>query len=184
MLSHFKDEIEVIGFDDAPFKKEDKECILIATYMRGNKIVDGVYFKKFQKDGLDVTDKMLEIIKGKHYSKIKFIFLSGITYGGFNIADINKIYFETKKPVIVCIDRYPNYNKIYSAIKKHFPDWKRRINIIESLPKPIKLDNIYIQYIGTDIPKIKELLKKTRLKSKFPECLRLSHIIGRGLLDI
>ncbi|WP_423793452.1 DUF99 family protein [Methanocaldococcus indicus] len=177
-----KNEIEVIGFDDAPFKKNDKDCILTAVYMRGNKIVDGVYFKKFQKDGLDVTNKIIDVVKGKHYNKIKVIFLSGITFGGFNIADINEIYKRTNIPVVVVIDKYPNYEKIFNAIKKHFLDYNIRIEIIKSQPKPVKLDNIYVQYVGIDLKSIKKILEKTRLKSKFPECLRLAHLIGRGFL--
>ena len=58
-----KDEVGVIGFDDAPFNRTDEECILIGTYMRGNRIIDGIYFKKFKKDGMDVTEKIIDIIK-------------------------------------------------------------------------------------------------------------------------
>lgn len=64
-----KDEVEVIGFDDAPFNKADKVCILIGTYMRGNRIIDGIYFRKFKKDGMDVTEKIIDIVKEKHYKK-------------------------------------------------------------------------------------------------------------------
>ncbi|CAB3288878.1 conserved protein of unknown function [Methanocaldococcus lauensis] len=179
-----KDEIEVIGFDDAPFNRTDKICILIGTFMRGNKIIDGVYFREFKKDGMDVTDKIIDITKGKHYNKIKAIFLSGITFGGFNIANLWEIYNKTKKPVIVVIDKYPNKKKIFSALKKYFDDADERINLIKSFPEPEKLDNIYVQYVGTNRDFVKNIIKKTRLKSKIPECLRISHIIGRGFLEL
>ncbi|XRO74696.1 DUF99 family protein [Methanocaldococcus sp. 28A] len=179
-----KDEIEVIGFDDAPFNRTDKECILIGTYMRGNKIIDGIYFRKFKRDGMDVTEKIIDIIKEKHYQKIKVIFLSGITFGGFNIANLWKINKETKKPVVVVIDKYPNKKKIFSALKKYFNDADERIELINSFPEPERIDNIYVQYIGADIDFVKNVIKKTRLKSKFPECLRISHLIGRGFLGL
>ncbi|WP_457612274.1 endonuclease dU [Methanocaldococcus sp.] len=176
-----KDEVEVIGFDDTPFNKEDRYCLLTSVYMRGNKIVDGVYFKKIKKDGLDVTDKIIEVVRGKHYNKIKAIFLYGITFAGFNIADIYKIYNETEKPVIVVIDKYPNFNKIFKALK-NFEDCKVRENIIKKLPKPEKIEDLYIQSVGIEKEKIDLLIKKCRLKSKVPECLRLAHLIGRGFL--
>ncbi|ENN95976.1 hypothetical protein J422_05020 [Methanocaldococcus villosus KIN24-T80] len=179
-----KDQIEVIGFDDAPFKREDREGILISVYMRGNKIIDGIYFKRIKKDGLDVTEKIIEIVKGKHYKKIKAIFLSGVTFAGFNIANINEIYSKTGKPVIVVIDKNPNKDKIFLALKKHFCDAEIRIRIINSLPNPEKLENIYVQYIGCDRNFVKNMIKKTKLKSKIPECLRIAHLIGRGFLEL
>ena len=179
-----KDEVGVIGFDDAPFNRTDEECILIGTYMRGNRIIDGIYFKKFKKDGMDVTKKIIDIVNGKHYKKIRAIFLSGITFGGFNIANLWKIYEETERPVIVVIDKYPNKERMFLAIKKHFNDADERIELINSFPEPEKIDNIYVQYIGTDIDFVRKILKKTRLKSKIPECLRISHLIGRGFLGL
>ncbi len=182
-----KDEIGVFGIDDAPFNKNDKNCLIIGTYMRGNRIVDGVYFKKIEKDGLDSTEKIIKmVINGRHKTKIKVIFLDGITFGGFNIVNMYEIYELTGIPVVSIMEKEPNYEKIYSAIKKYFDDWRERIELIESLPKPKKInDNTsYIQNIGIDKNKVEDIIKKTRLRSKIPECLRLSHLIGRGFLDI
>jgi len=178
-----KDEIGVIGFDDAPFYKNDKTALLIATYFRGNKILDGVYFKKIQKDGMDVTEKIVEVVKGKHYSKINAIFLYGVTFGGFNIANIFKINEETKKPVIVVIRKNPNRMDMINALKKYFKDGEKRAELLISFPEPEPLEGIYVQYVGIDREYVKELIKKTRLKSKVPECLRISHLIGRGFLE-
>ncbi|EHP84694.1 endonuclease dU [Methanotorris formicicus] len=179
-----KDEIGVIGFDDAPFYKNDKTALLIATYFRGNRILDGVYFKKIQKDGKDATEKIVDVVKGKHYPKINAIFLYGVTFGGFNIADIFKINEETKKPVVVVIRKNPNRIDMINALKKHFNDWKERAELLNSFPEPEPIEGIYIQYVGIDGKEVKELIKKTRLKSKVPECLRIAHLIGRGFLDL
>ena len=127
MNINIKDEIGVIGIDDAPFNRTDKEAILVGTYIRGNKIIDGVYFKKINRDGLDSTEKIIEIVMGKHKTKINAIFLDGITFGGFNIANLWKIYEETERPVIVVIDKYPNKERMFLAIKKHFNDADERI---------------------------------------------------------
>ncbi|ACX72251.1 protein of unknown function DUF99 [Methanocaldococcus vulcanius M7] len=179
-----KKEIEVIGFDDAPFNRSDRECILIGTYMRGSCIIDGIYFRKFEKDGMDITKKIIEVVKDRHYPKIKAVFLYGITFGGFNIADIYEINEKTEKPVIVVIDKKPNIEKMFSAIEKHFNDSEERISLIKSFPKPEKLNDIYVQYVGTDKNFVKKVIEITKLKSKIPECLRISHLIGRGFLDI
>ena len=110
---------------------------------------------------MDVTEKIIDIVKERHYKKIKAIFLSGITFGGFNIADLWEIHERTKKPVIVVIDRYPNKERMFSAIKKHFNDAEERINLINGLPEPERMDDIYIQYVGTDRDFVKNIIKKT-----------------------
>ncbi|MDK2790479.1 MAG: uncharacterized protein PWP15_986 [Methanothermococcus sp.] len=179
-----KDEIGVIGIDDASFKKEDDEVILIGTYFRGNKIIDGIYFKKIQRDGNDVTEKIIQIVKGKHYTKINAIFLDGVTFGGFNIADIFKINEETKKPVIVVVEKKPDRSKMIGALEKYFKDLPNKINLLKSFPEPEKIEDVYVQYIGIEKDEVRKLIQKTRLKSKVPECLRISHLIGRGFLNI
>ncbi|WP_172456333.1 DUF99 family protein [Methanofervidicoccus sp. A16] len=181
-MIHIKDEIGVLGIDDGPFSKESKEVLLIGTYYRGNRILDGVYFKRIEKDGMDSTEKIVEIVKGKHEKKINVIFLDGITFGGFNIADIHKIYEKTNIPVVAVMNNLPDYEKIERALMKYFKDYESRISILRSLPKPEKFDDIYLQYVGIERKTLELIIKKTRLKSKVPECLRVSHLIGRGFL--
>jgi len=180
----FKEEIGVIGIDDAPFDKSDETAIIIGTYMRGNKIVDEVFFKRIKKDSFDSTSKIIEIVKDKHFTKINAIFLDGVTFGGFNIADILEIYNETKIPIIAIMEKEPDLLKMKSALKKYFFEFPEKIEILESFPKPEPFENIFIQYIGISFEDACKLIKKTRLRSKLPECLRISHLVGRGFLNI
>lgn len=181
-MIHIKDEIGVLGIDDGPFSRDSKEVILIGTYFRGNRVLDGVYFKRIKKDGMDSTEKILEIVKGKHEKKINVIFLDGITFGGFNIADIRKIYNITNIPVVAVMKNLPDYEKIERTLMRYFEDYEERISILRSLPKPERFGDIYLQYLGIERDTLELILKKTRLRSKVPECLRVSHIIGRGFL--
>jgi len=181
-MVHIKDEIGVLGIDDGPFNRESKEVLLIGTYYRGNRILDGVYFKRIKKDGMDSTEKILEMVKGKHKKKISVIFLDGVTFGGFNIADLNRIYERTRIPVVAVMNNLPDYEKIERTLMRYFEDYEERISILRSLPKPERFGEIYLQYLGIDRGTLEVVLKKTRLRSKVPECLRVSHLIGRGFL--
>ncbi|GBF35899.1 MAG TPA: DUF99 family protein [Methanothermococcus okinawensis] len=183
-MVHIKDEIGVLGIDDGPFNKGSKIVILIGTYFRGNKILDGVYFKRIKKDGMDSTEKIVEIVKGKHRKKINVIFLDGITFGGFNIADIHEIYEKTNIPVVAIMNNLPDYGKIEKVLMKYFKDYEDRISILRSMPKPERFEDIYVQYVGIERETLELIIKKTRLRSKVPECLRVSHIIGRGFLHL
>ncbi len=181
---NIKDEIGVIGIDDASFNKEDKEAILVGTYYRGNRIIDGIYFKRIKRDGMDSTEKIIEIVKGKHWTKINVIFLDGITFGGFNIANLYEINEKTGIPVVAVIDKMPNLQKMEDALKKHFNDYEERISLLKSFPEPEDIEGIYVQYVGIKRESLNLIIKKTRLKSKIPECLRVSHLIGRGFLGL
>ncbi len=179
-----KDEIGVMGIDDAPFNRNDDETLLIGTYFRGNKVIDGIYFKKIKIDGMDSTDRIIEIIMGKHQSKTSVVFLDGVTFGGFNIANIYKINEITGIPIVAVIDRIPNRERMMNAIKKNFNDYKLRNSLLKSFPKPEYIEGIYVQYLGINKDDLRIVINKTRLKSKIPECLRVSHLIGRGFLYI
>lgn len=181
---NLKNEIGVIGIDDAPFNREDDEALLIGTYYRGNRIIDGIYFKRIKRDGLDSTEKIIEMVNGKHKTKINAIFLDGITFGGFNIANIYEINEKTRIPVVAVIDRMPNRQKMADALKKHFEDYEKRISLLNSFPEPEQLEGIYVQYVGIERDYLSLLIKKSRLRSKIPECLRISHLIGRGFLEL
>lgn len=181
-MVNIKDEAGVLGIDDGPFNRNTNKILLIGTYFRGNKIIDGIYFKKITRDGMDSTEKIIEIARGKHRKKINVIFLDGVTFGGFNIANIYEIYSRTDIPVVVVMRKMPNFQRIEDALKKHFKDHEVRISLIKSLPKPERLNNIYVQYVGIKKEVLKLIIKKTTLKSNIPECLRISHLIGRGFM--
>lgn len=62
-MINMKDEIGVIGMDDAPFKKEDDKVILIGTYFRGNKIIDGIYFKKTRETVMTPLKRLSRLLR-------------------------------------------------------------------------------------------------------------------------
>ncbi|WP_232179322.1 endonuclease dU [Methanococcus vannielii] len=55
---------------------------------------------------------------------------------------------------------------------------------MNSFSKPVRLKNIYVQVIGIKLCDVEKIIEKSRLKSKISEFLRISHIIGRGFLNM
>jgi len=57
--------------------------------------------------------------------------LDGITFGGFNLVNIRKIFESTGVPVIVIMRKLPNFERIKKALKR-FDDWEKRwANVLE-----------------------------------------------------
>jgi endonuclease V-like protein UPF0215 family len=150
--------------------------------------VDGVLRSDITRDGLDATDVICNMIrKSKHYGQIRTVMLDGITYGGFNVVDIGKIYRELGTPVIVVMRSYPDFKKIRSALK-HFLDGEDRWMIIERAGKIEKISGerekspIYIQRAGIGLESVKKIIRLTSIRSNIPEPLRVAHLIATGIV--
>jgi uncharacterized protein len=180
-----KKELRVIGIDDAPFDKFDplqKFVLVVATVFRGGSFMDGMLSTHVEKDGEDATLRIVEMINEcKFKPQIQAIFLGGIAVAGFNVINPISIYKETGIPVIVVIRDYPDFKKIFSALEKL--GMNKKIGIIEKLPKPVKIDSIYIQNIGISKKDCLKLLNITCTHSNIPEPLRIAHLIAAGISE-
>ena len=82
--------------------------------------MDGVLRSDITRDGLDATEVISTMIKNsRHYSQLRVVMLDGITYGGFNVVDIEELYRETGLPVIVVMRAYPDFEKIRADLRFH-----------------------------------------------------------------
>ncbi len=176
-----KNEIRVLGIDDAPFDKRDKNVIVIATFFRGGNFIDGVLSTKVEVDGADSTAKLVEMVNNsKFYRQLQCIMLDGIALGGFNIIDINLLSSKTELPVIVIIRDYPDFERIIAVLKKLKMDGK--ISLIEKAGKVERIGNVYVQLANIAKEKAAEIIKITATHSFIPEPIRAAHIIASGLV--
>ncbi|MBD3226675.1 MAG: DUF99 family protein [Candidatus Lokiarchaeota archaeon] len=182
-----KEEIRVIGIDDAPFIPHSKGSVRVfGVITRGNYRVDGIEQTKIEIDGFDATEKIGEmILNSKHHGQIRIIILNGITFGGFNVCDIKKLSKKTNRPVIVIIEHEPDLKSIKEALEKNQVNWEKkweifeRIKLIEEIYIKKNVKPIYIHYTDQLDKRIaKKVIEKTRGLSNIPECLRIAHLIG------
>ena len=180
-----KKEIRILGIDDAPFTPRTSGIVmLIGTIFRGGTWLDGVLRTEISIDGSDSTDKIVKMIcSSRNKDQLGVIMLDGITFGGFNIVNIKKIFEKTEVPVIVVMRKFPNFEKIKKALKR-FEDCKERWNRVLDAGKVYKFDNdetIYFQICGIGLEDAKEILKISTTRSAIPEPLRAAHIIAAGV---
>ena len=97
--------------------------------------MDGLLSCHVEKDGEDATVRIIEMINDcKFKPQIQAIFLKGIAVAGFNVINPASLNKETGIPVIIVIRDYPDYKKIYAALKGIGMD--KKIDIIKNMPKP------------------------------------------------
>jgi len=175
-------EARVIGIDDGPFvKRKDKKVLLVGVVYRGGNFPDGILSASASVDGTDSTEKIAAMInKSKFRPQLQAIFLHGVAVGGFNVIDLERLHKLTKRPVIVVVRDYPDFERIFSALR--MLKKKKAMQLIKKLPAPTRVGQVYVQYIGTDLETVKDLLKVTCTRSLIPEPLRVAHLIAAGII--
>ncbi|MHA1409184.1 MAG: endonuclease dU [Candidatus Odinarchaeia archaeon] len=183
-----KNEIRAIGIDDAPFNlREDYATNIVGVILRGKNYFEDVLKSTIQVDGVDSTDKIIDmIINSKFYEQVKVIFLFGITFGGFNTVNIEKLWLKTKLPVIVILEKMPEFNSLKEALSK-LPYFEERWNAINTAGKIYRLDKegcdgkVYFQFKGATYNEAVKLIRKFQFKSNIPEPVRIAHKIAKIL---
>ncbi|RMF55551.1 DUF99 family protein [Candidatus Woesearchaeota archaeon] len=177
-----KKEARILGIDDASFDKhKDKEVLVIGTMYRGGDFMDGLVSCWVTKDGNDSTEKISEMInKSKFKPQLQLIMLDGIAVGGFNVVDLKELSIKTGLPVINVIRNYPDYKKIFSALKKIGQEEK--IKLIEKAGEVHKVNDIYVQLTGISLEDAKEFLRISCVRGNYPEPIRIAHLIGSGII--
>mgnify|MGYP006288197439 CR=1 FL=1 len=186
-----KPEVRVIGIDDGTFDSTtDERTCLVGVVTRGGKAMDGILVDEVEIDGTDSTSTIVNMInESRHKEQLRVILTSGITFAGFNVLDVNKVFEETGLPVIVVVREEPDLDSVKKAIQ-NLPNWEKRWEKLNSagglVPVSIggggeRESKIFIQFKGIDEKDAKEVVRMTSTRSSIPEPLRLAHLIATGI---
>jgi len=181
-----KNEIRIIGWDDGPFLKGGKGKVpVIGTIFRGGVFLDGILRIDVKIDGMDATEKLIKAINRSKHKDLRVTMLDGITFGGFNMVDIKKLYEKTGLPVIAIVRKKTNLKKFREAMKK-LPHFEKRWEAVENAGEFYKVSNhgknIYFQKMGIEKEDAEKIIKISSTRSLIPEALRVSHIIASGIV--
>jgi len=186
-----KPEIRTIGIDDGSFQPHTEgETCLVGTVLRGGKWMDGVLVDEVEIDGMNSTSTVINMInESRHKEQLRLILTSGITFAGFNILDISKVFEETELPVVVVSREKPDMPAVKKALK-NLSDWEKRWEILKSVGEIISVETessenrkstIYIQVKGIKREDAKKVIHMTSTRSSIPEPLRIAHLIATGV---
>ncbi|RLI06063.1 hypothetical protein DRO26_00275 [Candidatus Bathyarchaeota archaeon] len=181
--------VKVLAFEDGSFRsnvfrrKRKGKAFLVGVLVEDFKI-EKVVISHIQVDGFDVTERLVEIVK-KIKTKPDVLMLASIAYAGFNLVDPTKVYGLFKIPVLIVNPKKPDDLSVEIALKRHFKDWKKRLEIIHRAGKPIPLKiedkQIYIYCFGLTVEEAENMVKGLMIFGNRPEPLRIANLIARGL---
>lgn len=182
-----KDNPISIGLDDASFElhSDSKYTQLIGVICQGTRMVS-VYKDEITIDGDDATDKIINLIKNNE-KHIQYVITHSITFGGFNLVNLNQIYSETFKPIIAITERQVDLESVKKALLHKFPKkYKSKLKCIIDAGNLYETEvntaggssKIYFHCKGIEVKEVENLLSKVCIDSKLPESVRLAHLIG------
>ncbi len=179
-----KRNLRILGIDDSPFLRGDRSCYLIGVVMRLDLYIEGMIMSEITVDGTDASDRMVELASSDLGRSCNVILTQGVTFGGFNMIDPDFVYASSGKPVLTVTDRNPDLLTMKTAIRKHLRN-EALVNLLDKLvPEQITLPDGSVYYVnrsGISREETKGLLRKTLIRSKVPEPVRIAHLIGRLL---
>ena len=186
-----KPEIRVLGIDDGKFVPHTKGTVdVVGVVYRGSYSFEGIMKTKITIDGLDATENFASMIKNSpYYGEIRVVVLDGVTFGGFNVADIRKLFSLIDLPVISITRQKPNMDEIMAALQNltNFDvRWTAMKNAGKFFEVEVKTDlnPVYLHLAGILIEDAKKILKMTSTVANIPEALRVAHLIASGLSPI
>lgn len=186
-----KKEIRLIGIDDGSFDRDvDGNVCLVGAISRGGHWIDGFLIDEVEVDGIDSTETIVNMInRSRHKEQLRIILTSGITFAGFNVLDVKRVYEETGLPVIVVIRDQPDMDSVKKALR-NLQDWEDRWDKLNSAGEiiPVQVKNldgsentVYIQVTGMESENAKNVVGMTSTRSSIPEPLRIAHLVATAI---
>jgi endonuclease V-like protein UPF0215 family len=183
-----KDNPITIGFDDASFDlhSNSKYTQLIGVICQGTRMVSAIR-DEITIDGDDATKKLIKLIKSNE-KHVQYIITHSITFGGFNLVNLESIYSIVQKPIIAITEKEVDFDSVKKALQEKFPSkYSKKLHCILGAGNLYEteintsggLAKVYFHCKGIDINDVELLLSKVCIDSKLPEPVRLAHIIGK-----
>lgn len=176
--------IRAIGIDDGYFKpRTNGKTKIVAVLLRSDARIEGILCSDVTIDGLDSTEQIVKMLKDNHakfLGQAEAVFLGGINFAGFNIADAGVLHEELKKPIIIVFRKRPSMKKIFRALAR-FSDAAMRIKLLKKAGRIYKAEKIHFQCIGIEPAVARVLISKFSIHSNLPEPVRIAHIVASAV---
>ncbi|MEM0359926.1 MAG: DUF99 family protein [Candidatus Diapherotrites archaeon] len=171
-----------IGIDDGHFTPKRKgKTKLVFVLLRSDNRIEGILSADITVDGSDSTKTIIETLSNSCFlEQARCIFLEGINFAGFNIADAQAISKKTGLPVIIVFRKKPDIEGIKKALKK-FSDSMEKTALLEKAGEIFCTQKIFFQCHGIRAEQAMEMIKKFTLHSNFPEPVRIAHLVASSV---
>jgi endonuclease V-like protein UPF0215 family len=178
----------MLGVDDGVFVPHSKGTApVIGVVYRGGYWFDGLMHTEVEVDGFDATWKIGDMIcRSPHFKQLRIIVLNGVTFAGFNVVNIKKLYRNTQLPVIAVVQKKPNFKDIHKALQNLSNSdmrWKAILDAGQEYAMTTRRGRgrIYFHLAGMFEEDAEKIIQQTSTRSNVPEALRVAHLVASGI---
>jgi len=181
--------LRTVGVDDGGFQSQWSSIrrhgkAILAAVLLNEYWIDDIHVGEITVDGLDATEILANLLNRWEFDAV---FLSGVSFAGFNLIDADAIYKKFRRPVIVVSGDKPDNMAVKKALQKHFTDWEARWKIVRKLGRiysaaPVVAEPpLYFEAVGLSARSAKLMIRALAVSSRLPEPIRVARLIARGL---
>ena len=174
--------IRAIGFDDAHYADKTRGAeVNVAGIICSDTRFEGMLWGSVEKDGFDSTDALSKLLlESKFSAQVQVIITDGITFGGCNVVDLNRLQKSTGIPVIAVMRRLPDLEAFRRVVEK-LDAPERRWQAVEAAGEIHQIMDQVFQVSGLEPLIAARVLKRLTDQGKIPEPIRLAHLIGSAV---
>lgn len=176
----------MLGIDDGPFVKGQGSVPIAGVLVCPPNYVEGVMISSCTVDGDDADRAISNMVNASRFrEQVRAIMIDGAALGGFNVVDIKALNDELGMPIITVSRDKPDLGAIGSALKAHFPDWERRLEmIVQNKVREVELPEgrVFIASAGIEEKDADALVRRCTVRGCLPEPVRLAHLLATALV--
>jgi uncharacterized protein len=181
-----KTHLRIVAVDDGAFRRRQARAPLVALVWSAPDEIEGVVIGSVEVDGRDATERIAELVRAtRQFEGIRCVLLDGITFGGFNVVDLDRLARDLERPVVAVTRDRPDFDLMHAALRKYFPRdaasrWRRlrrhRLFQVPSGERPI-----LAAAVGCTRADAIALLQRATRRGRWPEPLRLAHLVAHAV---
>lgn len=174
--------IRVVGFDDAPFKRQKGGSASIVGVVCAGTRFEGMVWGKVRQDGWNATDTVCKLLVSRKFlPQLHILLLDGIAFGGFNVIDLPKLSERLSLPCVAVMRRLPDLAAVEQAIRR-LPQPERRLGLLHRAGTIHAFPPFFFQVCGERPEVTAAVLRRLTDCGNVPEALRLAHLIGAAVV--
>lgn len=173
--------IRAIGFDDAPFPRRRGARVHLAGVVCSGTRFEGLVWGHLRRDGWDATAAILRLLLGgKFLPQLHLVLLDGLSFGGFNLVDLEALSARLSRPCVAVMRRPPDLASVERALRR-LPRRERRLRLLERAGPVHQVAPFAFQVRGAPPGQVAEALARLTDRGRVPEPLRLAHLVGAAI---
>ncbi len=173
--------LRAIGFDDAPFVRGRRGPVGLAGVVCAGTRFEGLVWGALRQDGWNATDAILRLLAGgKFLPQLHLVLTDGVTFGGLNVVDLERLAAELGRPCVAVMRRSPDLAAMERAIRR-LPRPERRLEVLRRAGPVHRVGPFTFQVRGAEPNPIGRALARLTDRGAVPEPLRLAHLVGGAI---